>query len=173
MYSWICLDTGNGRTCSLWSDNWSPYGCLSDFLNLPPTSRLGIPRNATLASLSDHGNWLLPAARSEKKVQIQVFLSTITLTEAEDQYMWEVTGYKSTTFSTGAVYKTIKHHNPVVDWSKTVWCSRGTPKHSFLAWLVLINRCPTRDRILSWGLSSPFTCLLCNSFDESRNHLFF
>lgn len=48
--------------CRFWSDNWSPYGCLSDFLNLPPTSRLGIPRNATLAGLNDHGNWLLPAA---------------------------------------------------------------------------------------------------------------
>ncbi|KAF3556149.1 hypothetical protein F2Q69_00011497 [Brassica cretica] len=27
--------------------------------------------NATLAGLNDHGNWLLPAARSEKQVQIQ------------------------------------------------------------------------------------------------------
>ncbi|WZY86694.1 hypothetical protein YC2023_033078 [Brassica napus] len=89
----IGIEHWNGRTGSLWSDNWSPYGFLSDFLNLPPTSRLGIPRNATLASLSDHGNWLLPAARSKKQVQIQVFLSAITLTEAEDQYMWEVNGH--------------------------------------------------------------------------------
>lgn len=68
------------------------------------------------------------------------------------------------------LYKAIKHHNPLVEWNKTVWCSRGTPKHSFLAWVVLLNRW---DRLLSWGLSSPSTCLLCNSFDESRNHLFF
>ncbi|KAF3598591.1 hypothetical protein F2Q69_00036826 [Brassica cretica] len=80
--------------------------------------------------------------RSEKQVQIQVFLSTITLTEAEDQYMWEMNGLKSTTFSTGAVYKAIKHHNPL-------------------------------NHLLSWGLNTPSTCLLCNSSDESRNHLFF
>ncbi|CAF2152863.1 unnamed protein product [Brassica napus] len=85
--------------------------------------------------------------------------------------MWEMNGSKSTTFSTGAVYKAIKHHNPLVDWSKTVWCPRGTPNHRFLQFL--LNCCPARDRLLSWGLNTPSTCLLCNSSDESRSHLFF
>lgn len=173
VFPWLCIEIGNGQTCRFWSDNWSPFGCLTDFLNLPHSTRLGIPRTATLASLNVQGNWILPAARSEKQVQVQIFLSTITLTDAEDQYSWVVDGSKSTTFSTGAVYKAIKHHNPIVEWRKTIWCSRGTPKHSFLAWLFTLNRCPTRDRLLSWGLNTPSTCLLCNNCDESRNHLFF
>ena len=38
----------------------------------------------------------------------------------------------------------------------------------------MLNRCPTRDRIIGWGLitTSPL-CLLCNLEPESRNHLFF
>lgn len=173
VYPWLCIEIGNGRTCRFWSDNWTPYGCLSDFLNLPLTSRLGIPRDATLASLNANGNWSLPAARSEKQVLIYAYLSTITLSDEEDQYRWEINGTRSLWFCTGDVYREIKFHGPVVDWSKTVWCSRGTPKHSFITWLFTLNRCPTRDRMLSWGLSTPATCLLCNSTAESRNHLFF
>lgn len=41
VYPWLCIEIGNGRTCRFWSDNWNPYGCLSDFLNLPLSSRLG------------------------------------------------------------------------------------------------------------------------------------
>ncbi|CAN7053383.1 unnamed protein product [Brassica rapa subsp. trilocularis] len=42
-----------------------------------------------------------------------------------------------------------------------------------LAWLMLLNRCPTRDRLLAWGLQTDSLCLLCNRANESRNHLFF
>ena len=60
-----------------------------------------------------------------------------------------------------------------VPWEQTVWIAGGIPKHSFLSWLFILNRCPTRDRLLRWGLQTPATCLLCNSTAESRDHLFF
>lgn len=34
------------------------------------------------------------------------------------------------------------------------------------------NRIPTRDRLLSWGLQVPLTCLLCNLHSESRDHIY-
>ncbi|XP_013591014.1 PREDICTED: uncharacterized protein LOC106299470 [Brassica oleracea var. oleracea] len=34
-------------------------------------------------------------------------------------------------------------------------------------------KCPTRDRLHSWGMQTPTTCLLCNSADETRDHLLF
>ncbi|CDY37116.1 BnaC06g03830D [Brassica napus] len=39
--------------------------------------------------------------------------------------------------------------------------------------MFVLNRCPTRDRLLSWGLQTDPLCLLCNLLPESRNHLFF
>lgn len=39
--------------------------------------------------------------------------------------------------------------------------------------LLVLNRCPTKDRILGWGLQADPSCVLCNSATESRNHLFF
>ncbi|XP_013595150.1 PREDICTED: uncharacterized protein LOC106303422 [Brassica oleracea var. oleracea] len=35
------------------------------------------------------------------------------------------------------------------------------------------RRCPTRDRILSWGLQTDPKCLYCNVGDESITHCFF
>lgn len=58
-------------------------------------------------------------------------------------------------------------------WKEAIWNSGGVPRHSFHAWLVTLNRLPTRDRLLSSGLTVPATCLLCNQGVESRDHLFF
>lgn len=37
----------------------------------------------------------------------------------------------------------------------------------------MLGRLPTRDRLLSWGLSVPTNCVLCTNGIESHHHLFF
>lgn len=54
-----------------------------------------------------------------------------------------------------------------------VWFSYGIPRQNFLTWLVLFDRCHTRDRLIRWGIYVNPNCLLCNALHESRNHLFF
>lgn len=49
----------------------------------------------------------------------------------------------------------------------------GIPRHNFLTWLVMLNRCPTKDRLVSWGLQVDTLCVLCNSGQDARDHLFF
>lgn len=58
------------------------------------------------------------------------------------------------------------------EWTKAIWTPGSIPRQSFHAWLVALNRIPTRDRLLNWGLQVPSLCLLCNSVDETRDHLF-
>lgn len=132
IYPLIKRRIGNGLSSSFWFDNWSLFGNLNELLKAS-TSRLGIPKAATLGSLHQGGRWLLPHSRSE-------------------------------TFG------------PLVGNSHraVVWCPMGIPRHSFLMWLVVLDRCPTKDRLLRWGLLgvNPI-CLLCNSQPESRDHLFF
>lgn len=65
------------------------------------------------------------------------------------------------------------HQDTLVSWLYSVWNKGGIPRHNFLAWLFVLNRCPTKDRILGWGLQTSLTCVPCNYFPESRNHLFF
>uniref|UniRef100_A0A1J3JFX8 Reverse transcriptase zinc-binding domain-containing protein n=1 Tax=Noccaea caerulescens TaxID=107243 RepID=A0A1J3JFX8_NOCCA len=38
-------------------------------------------------------------------------------------------------------------------------------------WMVMRDRLVTRDRLRSWGLNVPSTCLLCDSSPETKSHL--
>lgn len=53
----------NGRSARFWSDNWAPLGLVSA-LRDSSNSRLGIPLNATIASLFRDDHWNLPVERS-------------------------------------------------------------------------------------------------------------
>ena len=46
-------------------------------------------------------------------------------------------------------------------------------KFKTLTWMFVLDRCPTRNRLLAWGLQTDPLCLLCNLHPESRNHIFF
>lgn len=160
-------------SCRFWTDNWSPYGNLRDFLQLRTNSSLGIQDMATLASLHSNSTWLLPPARSDRQVEVQALLTTIHLTNEDDFYEWEIEGRVHQNYSIGMVYANLCVQGPAVTWCNIVWNKGGIPRHNFLTWLFVLNRCPTRDRIISWGLQTSPLCLLCNTAPESRNHLFF
>ncbi|KAF3603762.1 hypothetical protein F2Q69_00034170 [Brassica cretica] len=103
---------GNGETTSFWVDNWSPFGNLQEYLGAS-TSRFGIPSTATVALLYDQDHWLLPPARSENQLAIQVHLTTVTLIDEQDHYEWEVARKTSSRYSSGAVYTHLKGHVPL------------------------------------------------------------
>lgn len=173
IYGWIKLRVQNGQSCRFWSDNWSPFGPLLSYLNITGDSGLGIPSEATLASLYHDNRWWFPPARSETLVNIHILLTTTTLNNSEDFYEWEVDGKRSCTYSTGIVYEKLCDAGISVPWFYSIWNKGGIPRHSFLAWLFVLNRCPTKDRIIGWGLNASPTCVLCSLSAESRNHLFF
>lgn len=173
VFTWIKV-VGNGRCCRVWTDNWSPYGSLELFMHhASSNSRFGIPKNATLSDLLLDGQWSLPPARSEEFLQVQIYLTTLFITEEEDTYDWVLTDSPTERYSTGEVYKILRDEGDEVSWVKVVWISGGVPKHSFLTWLFILNRCPTRDRLLQWGLQTDSVCLLCNGDAELRDHLLF
>ncbi|CAN7033359.1 unnamed protein product [Brassica rapa subsp. trilocularis] len=152
VYTWIKMRVGNGVECRFWTDNWSLLGSLQDHFASTLASRQGIPMAATLANLNRSGNWLLPRARSEAMIQVQVALTTMVLQEGiEDSYEWIVEGVASGKYKTSQVYWELKGEEAKVPWAKVVWTKRGIPKHSFLV----------------------CNCLLCNLEPESRDHLFF
>ena len=165
----IRLKIQNGKSARFWFDNWTPCGSLSAHLS-HSSSRLGIPLHATVASLFRNGCWQLPPARTETQVQLQFYLTTVTLTEDQDFYEWEINGQVSERFQTGELYTYLKGERIDVQWSKAIWFSRGIPRHSFHTWLVVLDRLPTRDRLIRWGINVDATCLLCNSNPESRNN---
>ena len=173
VYTWIRMQVGNGESCRFWSDNWSPFGKLSQFLLSDQTSGMGISLKTTVADLFVDGNWRLPPPRSESMLQLHIFFTTLGLTETEDRYEWIVNDKPSSRYSTSEIYRKLRDREETVPWASIVWIGRGIPRHNFLTWLFVLNRCPTRDRLIGWGLQTDGACLLCNQAAESRDHLFY
>lgn len=167
----IRLQIQNGRSGRFWFDNWSPFGSLDTYLG-DSVSRLGINRNATVASLNRNGSWLLPNARSEEQLNLLAFITTVQLNSQPDYYEWVIEGKVSEEFKTGEVYHYLRGEFPAVPWTKAVWPSKSIPRQNFHCWLTTLDRLPTRDRMIGWGLQVSPLCLLCNSSAESRNHLY-
>lgn len=162
----------NGESTRFWSDNWTPFGDLNTFLS-GTNSRMGISYRATVSSLFEDGTWRLPPARSEAQLQLYTFLTTVQLTTDQDFFEWEINGKVYSSSNTGVVYDYMCEPQSDVTWHSAVWISRAIPRHSFHTWLVVQNRLPTRDRMIGWGLRVDEKCLLYNSGQESRDHLYF
>ncbi|VVB11747.1 unnamed protein product [Arabis nemorensis] len=134
---------------------------------------MGIPLTSTLSNLYLNGRWLLPSARTDNQVTLHAYLTNISLTAQDDYYEWEIDGKIENRYNTGTVYTLLREQLPLVNWSRAVWIKGGVPRQSFLCWLFVLNRCPTKDRILGWGLQTDPKCLLCANLPESRDHLLF
>ena len=53
------------------------------------------------------------------------------------------------------------------------WPCFVLPKHAVIAWMAILNRLPTKDRLRTWGFDIAGDCPLCKQEQETRNHLFF
>ena len=47
------------------------------------------------------------------------------------------------------------------------------PKHAIIAWLAILNRPPSMDKLMSWGIKVLGMFILCKQEQEPRDHLFF
>ncbi|XP_013705921.1 uncharacterized protein LOC106409923 [Brassica napus] len=148
-------------------------GKIRDYLQGESSLSVGIRSSSTLAELWDTDHWVLPPARSEKQVQIYSCLSSLQITPYADAMVWSPEASPESVYSTRKTYDLLRVKEPTVLWHKEVWFGGEIPKHKVRTWLMVLNRCPTRDRMLQWGLQTDSHCLLCNSYPESRSHLFF
>ena len=52
-------------------------------------------------------------------------------------------------------------------------CSRREFHVTNSCHVFVFDRCPTKNRMVDWGIDTDPTCILCNSYLESRDHLFY
>lgn len=93
---------------------------------------------------------------------------------AADFIEWDgqVCKWKSGKFIVADVSNEIRVCKEKVAWCKLVW-NNTVPKHAVIAWMVILGRVPTFDRLKKWVIIVDDKCVLCNCDAESRNHLFF
>ncbi|XP_019092327.1 PREDICTED: uncharacterized protein LOC109129138 [Camelina sativa] len=177
LQNFIKCEVGDGTTASFWYDNWTDFGQLITFLGVAGPSQLRVRRSATVIEASRNGDWNLPAARSIKGQSLMVAhteLPAPVVSRGPDMFLWrKASGNYSHTFSSKETWEQVRHRSPMVPWAEIVWFKQHVPRYSFIAWLAMLNRLPTQDKLHRWGMNVPTSCVLCSSGVESHAHLFF
>lgn len=163
---------GGGETY-FWWDPWTPFGLLIQYLGASGPRDLGISIDSLVSDCLVNGNWTLPHPRSDRQLQLHIFISTLSLGQGNDTIIWRVNGVKREKFISKEIWNFTRERRQPCDWASLVWHAASVPKHAITSWFFMLNRNPTMDRLLSWGLDVEGTCLLCGLSQEFRDHLFF
>lgn len=167
----------NGETVLFWFMHWTELGPLLQFIGQNGPRSLRIRKDACVIDATRNGFWYLPAARSPEMEALQVALTDISpphASKGNDVFLWrQANGTYGTKFSSKATWEYLRNRSPTVFWHKTVWFKEHIPRNAFMAWLALLRRLPTKDRLRRWGLNVAEVCVLCNTGIETHHHLFF
>lgn len=163
---WIQISPGNGIDINFWTDPWKKFGPLISFIGPQGPRNYGLPLSTRVADVWIEDSWHLPPARSSEMEELLIYLAPLSLSESPSFHEWIFNNRKRLTFSSSEVYHSLLEPTPSVPWLPIIWLKRGIPRHKTLAWLMFLNRCPTRDRLRSWGLQTDHLCLLCNRSSE-------
>ena len=85
----------------------------------------------------------------------------------------EVWKYAGNKYCVAKVWEEIRLRQNKVDWNRLIWSNLVIPKHAVITWMALLNRLPTLDRLVAWGLAATGICKLSQKEGETRDHLFF
>lgn len=160
-----------------WFDSWNSLGPLINVFGVTGPRQLRIRLSASVIDATANGFWSLPSARSEQNVASQALLTTIPVPSASmerDKFLWvQADGNFGPVFSSKVTWERIRTPSPVQPWHKAIWFKEHIPRNSFISWVALLRRLPTRDIIRRWGLNVPDACVLCQAAVETHHHLFF
>ncbi|KAG2306140.1 hypothetical protein Bca52824_025888 [Brassica carinata] len=147
LHLFLRCNVGNGIIASFWYDFWTELGPLHIMFGPLGPRTLRIPISATVSQAVSNGNWNLPPARSENAETLQIVLSTLSIPSADNGF--------GLSFSSRDTWDRIRVPRPLVNWHSVVWFKEKIPRCSFITWTAYLGRLPTRDRLISWGLSVP------------------
>lgn len=145
--SFIHIKIRNGDDTFFWWDPWTPFCLLIHFIGSDGPSILGILLIQTVSDLISSDGWRLPAARYEKQVQLQAFITTIYLTSMSDKPLWLIDDVVQKTFSSRKTWTVIQESKETVSWYSLMRHKAKIPKQDFTVWLFVPNRNTSLDRL--------------------------
>ncbi|XP_039011422.1 uncharacterized protein LOC120140519 [Hibiscus syriacus] len=86
----------------------------------------------------------------------RLFCSIANLSQIKGSWIWE----------------NIRQRREKVDWHRLIWFPAHVPKFSVVAWMVMLDRLTTKDRLGRFGIMTDNLCGLGGASQETRNHLF-
>ncbi|XVF79195.1 hypothetical protein PTKIN_Ptkin14bG0200800 [Pterospermum kingtungense] len=80
--------------------------------------------------------------------------------------------WKEHKYKVSEVWNFLRPKKDKVVWSRLIWGVYLVPKHAMVAWKAILNKLPTLDRLINWGMNVQDLCVLCVEKQESRNYIF-
>lgn len=167
----------SGDSALFWHDNWTGLGPLIEITGPNGPRVTGISLSSVVSQAIREGEWALSRGCHSTIQLLRACLPIqppSLIPHSDDYFLWRTSAdVAPTQFSAARTWDALHPALTQVPWYRSIWFKSGIPKHAFHAWVTVLGRLPTRDRLLGWGMSVPANCLLCGTSNESRDHLFF
>ena len=76
----------------------------------------------------------------------------------EDKVVWCVE--KEEEFTVQKAWNFFRSCRPIVSWHSIVWYPKPISRHSFILWLAVQERLSTQNKLLNYGVTISFMCVL-------------
>lgn len=163
---------GNGNNTSLWFDPWLHGAPIASGPHDPIICHSGLHLNAHVNDIINGNCWSLPSSNFHPIVELRArILAYGQPSIHEDISLWD--GIKLSQLKVSNIYSSIRLALPTVPWHCIVWYPSCVPRFSFILWLAFKKRLKTMDIIAKYCHIQRNTCLLCNTHEETFNHIFY
>ncbi|PWA61293.1 RNA-directed DNA polymerase, eukaryota, Reverse transcriptase zinc-binding domain protein [Artemisia annua] len=171
---------GNGNTIRFWIDTWTGSKPLKDsfpdLFKLERNKGCYVRERCTGNGLYSQWEWnwsRSPSTPAELNQFLELLsgIQTLNLTSTTDSWAWACD--PSGTYTVKSMkHKLSKASFGPKHWNFP-WNNLAPLKTNILGWRLEMNRLPTSDLLLRRNIPIPsLTCPLCNSHDETSQHLF-
>ncbi|XP_058756625.1 uncharacterized protein LOC131629842 [Vicia villosa] len=162
---------GNGKSTLFWLDNWLGDS-LVNILHIPKVFHRHL--TSKICDYVDNNNWsfhdnvytAFPSLLERIKKIIH-----LPLIAEEDDLIWKE--LDNGHLNLKSAYRFFHASTPAASWKTFLWSPNVPPSHSMIVWRLINNKIPTDENMSIRGFAFPSICNLCNSNQETSQHLFF
>ncbi|KAL0282460.1 UNVERIFIED_CONTAM: hypothetical protein Sradi_7260000 [Sesamum radiatum] len=130
------------------------------------TGSTGLPLDALLSSVIQHGQWSWPAISDAEFNEVSSQLPPIH-PNSPDEITWRLNSGK---FTVQSAIELFQPHTNQVEWHGLLQGRYKIPRHSFILWLAIMEKLSTMDK--AWLSHGDNGCVFCDGhFTETRTPL--
>ncbi|GJZ91817.1 hypothetical protein Tco_0663882 [Tanacetum coccineum] len=124
----VIYKIGNGRHVSMWFDNWSEIGPLSQHITYRDLYDERLDNGLKVSDMVDNVGWKWPNDWYEKFPMITSLNVPNITAGIDDKLVWKNNNGMIIEFSVSSVYHDLRRQNPIVPWWKLIWIFKDVMK---------------------------------------------
>lgn len=164
----VCYRVGNNSSMLLWHDPWLRNKSPIQLLGQEIISHTESQNLARVNSVLTQDGWNFGSSNHLLVIELR-HLCTDVVPIANDKIEWDGSCNQ---VKLATIWHSLRPIGTICPWTKILWNNTSVAKYSFITWVAIQERLPTKDRILHFGLQVISDCVLCVGHMENHAHLF-